>query len=287
MANTPSVQPVLTHRPRVVSIDKVVQETPTIRSFLFRDAALHAAEPAQFGMVWIPGHDEIPMSILSDGASGMARIALKPWEKGSLALYGMREGTRIGVRGPYGHGFSYHDTKHPLLVGGGTGIVPLTALTQKLTTNKIPALFVMAAKTKTELLFADTAKRALQKADGELITATDDGSEGVNGTALDATANLLRERRFDAVFTCGPEVMMRQVFELAEARGLPFQASLEREFKCGSGICGSCCIGPFLVCKDGPVFPGEVLRSLDEFGKSAREASGKIIKFDEKQTASL
>jgi dihydroorotate dehydrogenase electron transfer subunit len=71
--------------------------------------------------------------------------------------------------------------------------------------------------------------------------------------------------------------MMRKVVDHAAEARIPAEAGLERIFKCGSGICGSCCIGPYLACKDGPVFSSEILRGLPEFGKSTRDASGRPV----------
>jgi NAD(P)H-flavin reductase len=52
--------------------------------------------------------------------------------------------------------------------------------------------------------------------------------------------------------------MMRfTVMELL-GRGLAPQqifVSMERNMKCGLGLCGHCQWGPFFICKDGPVFP--------------------------------
>jgi dihydroorotate dehydrogenase electron transfer subunit len=87
---------------------------------------------------------------------------------------------------------------------------------------------------------------------------------------------MLNEHKFDSVITCGPEIMMKKLLEMSGK--IPFQASLERYMKCGFGICGQCCIGKGLrVCKDGPVFDGETLKNIEEFGTYKRDASGKKI----------
>ena len=65
---------------------------------------------------------------------------------------------------------------------------------------------------------------------------------------------ILESEKFDNVYTCGPELMMKKVFDIASSYSLPVQARLERYMKCGIGICGSCCIGEHLVCKDGTIF---------------------------------
>jgi dihydroorotate dehydrogenase electron transfer subunit len=63
--------------------------------------------------------------------------------------------------------------------------------------------------------------------------------------------------------------MVRQVFELAEKRGVSMEASLERLMRCGMGLCGSCMIGRYRVCRDGPVFGSACLHEVkDELGVS-------------------
>ena len=85
---------------------------------------------------------------------------------------------------------------------------------------------------------------------------------------------LLNENKFDAIYTCGPEIMMYKTVNLAISNQITVQASLERMMKCGVGICGSCCIGQDLVCRDGTVFDGEYLAKNSEFGHLQRTKSG-------------
>ncbi|MCK4688605.1 MAG: dihydroorotate dehydrogenase electron transfer subunit, partial [Candidatus Lokiarchaeota archaeon] len=69
--------------------------------------------------------------------------------------------------------------------------------------------------------------------------------------------------------TCGPEVMMKRVFEIAKSYNVEIQASLERRMKCGIGLCGSCCLGTdndISVCKDGPIFNSKQLKEFSRFG---------------------
>lgn len=87
------------------------------------------------------------------------------------------------------------------------------------------------------------------------------------------------ERQFDVVYTCGPELMMALIFSSAEDRGIQVQASLERYIKCAVGLCGSCAIGPYRVCKDGPVLTTDQLKVVrDEFGLQRMDPSGRAIK---------
>jgi len=80
------------------------------------------------------------------------------------------------------------------------------------------------------------------------------------------------------VYCCGPELMVREVFELSEKVGVFFEASLERLMRCGIGLCGSCVIGKYRVCRDGPVFSGSRLREVkDELGVSKLGFDGSRI----------
>jgi dihydroorotate dehydrogenase electron transfer subunit len=76
------------------------------------------------------------------------------------------------------------------------------------------------------------------------------------------------------VYVCGPEIMMYKTVLAANSKKIFVQASLERMMKCGVGICGSCCVGEDLVCKDGTVFDGEYLSQNKEFGIFHRNKAG-------------
>ena len=83
-------------------------------------------------------------------------------------------------------------------------------------------------------------------------------------------------KKFEMLYTCGPELMMKGVQKLGERFSIPVEASLERYMKCAIGICGSCCINDRLVCKDGTIFDSNRLRQLTEFGVSYRDKSGRL-----------
>jgi dihydroorotate dehydrogenase electron transfer subunit len=90
---------------------------------------------------------------------------------------------------------------------------------------------------------------------------------------------IIKKETFDTVYTCGPELMMKKVFDIGSANALSVQASLERYMKCGIGICASCCIGDRLVCKDGTVFNEKQLSVMAEFGKIYRDKSGRRFEY--------
>jgi dihydroorotate dehydrogenase electron transfer subunit len=133
---------------------------------------------------------------------------------------------------------------------------------------------VIGAKTKAELFF----ESRLVRAGARVLATTDDGSYGRKGLATDHAAELLASSSFDAVYTCGPEPMMKTLLSASDP--LPFQAALERYMKCAIGLCGQCCVGDGLrVCADGPVFDRPVLTSLRDFGRFKRDAAGRRVPF--------
>ena len=135
---------------------------------------------------------------------------------------------------------------------------------------------VMGARTRPEVLFMDAARALLRPYPHRVVACTDDGSYGRPGLATDAAADELSGGAFDAVYACGPEIMMHKTMRLAHDAGVFAQASVERIMKCGTGICGSCCMGHELVCGDGTVFEAGRLLANPDFGVRYRTKSGGV-----------
>ncbi|MGD8543576.1 MAG: dihydroorotate dehydrogenase electron transfer subunit, partial [Candidatus Bathyarchaeota archaeon] len=114
----------------------------------------------------------------------------------------------------------------------------------------------------------------------EVVVTTEDGSYGLKGVVTELAEQILEKQKFDMIYACGPEQMMFNMFLSAKRHNTPFQASLERYIRCGIGICGSCCMGEYRICRDGPVFSGEQLGKVrNEFGLFKREVDGSKVNF--------
>jgi len=138
--------------------------------------------------------------------------------------------------------------------------------------RKLKSTVIIGVKTKKELFFEDRLRRC----GATVLVSTDDGSKGYKGFASDLAKDVLKKEKIDAVFTCGPEPMMKTL--LSCCRTILFQASLERYMKCSIGICGQCCVGKGLrVCLDGPIFDGSTLKKVEDFGVYKRDAAGRKI----------
>jgi len=260
---------------RTARILSVKTESPTVKTFTFKDKVCARAKPGQFLMLWIPGVDEIPLSILDAKEDGAVSVAVKKVGEATQALHRKKIGEIIGLRGPFGNSFTLKRDKM-VMVGGGTGIVPLLFLAKKLASKTTRLVFVVGAKTKEELLFIDKLEEICRRRN--LVATTEDGSYGIKCLATTPLETLLTKERFDMIYTCGPEQMMRKVFDLAEKHGIALEASLERLMRCAIGLCGSCVVGKYRVCRDGPVFTANQLREAkSEFGISKRDFNGKRI----------
>jgi len=260
------------NHPHICTIERIVDETPTVRTLYFHDPVLADVKPGQFAMVWIPGVNELPMSVMVSDVGDQAALTVRKRGESSTALYNLSVGRQIGVRGPYGNSFEIKDGKI-LLIGGGTGLVPLMRLIKfSKPSNEITLL--MGSQTKNEVFFEEKAKELIPGSNLTVIPVTEDGSYGEKGYVTDVLEKLLEENTYDAIYTCGPELMMYKTVQMANKKGIFVQASLERMMKCGVGICGSCCVNDDLVCRDGTIFDGDHLSTKSEFGHSHRTKSG-------------
>ncbi|MGD0533879.1 MAG: dihydroorotate dehydrogenase electron transfer subunit [Methanoregula sp.] len=245
--------------PVQVSIAEIKNETPSVKTFFFdREFPF---EPGQFVMVWVPGVDEVPMALSS--ANG---ITVQKVGDATGAMFNLVAGKSLGIRGPFGNGFTKGEKM--LAIAGGVGAAPLLPLA----CSDCVMTMLLGARTEKELLFIDQLDEST-----DVLIATDDGTLGQHGFVTDLM-NDLNLATYDRIAVCGPEPMMRAV--LAKIEGLGFAArtefSLHRYMKCGVGICGSCCIDPdgLRVCRDGPIFSGDQLKK-SEFGHYLRDASGR------------
>ncbi|MBD3255043.1 MAG: dihydroorotate dehydrogenase electron transfer subunit [Candidatus Lokiarchaeota archaeon] len=246
-------------------IEKVVTHSPKIKSFWIRNSRIaRAYRPGMFVVLWLPDIDFLPMSI-SAVEGNLLEITVQKIGEGTEKLFELNEGDTIGIRGPYGNSWNYEDASNILVVGGGMGIAAVTSLIEPLKKNKKNIFIAIGAKDEPSLIFAD---RLIDWIPSTLCT-TDDGSVGKKCFVTDTIEEIIDRENIDLIMTCGPEVMMKRVFEIAKDKKIEIQASLERKMKCGVGLCGSCCVGEnndISVCKDGPIFTSEQLKIFPQFG---------------------
>ena len=253
----------------VVRVTERVLETPSTVTLRFPYPA--PADPGQFVMIWLPGDDEIPMSLsYTDGPS--KGVTIKAMGATSQHAQSIRPGDLVGIRGPYGNRFDLAP-RRVLIVSGGSGAAVLAPAAERARGGGTSVTVALGATRAPELLFKDRFRAMGARVE----VATDDGSEGTKGFVTVVAERLLTTEPFEVVWTCGPEVMMKKVLAAAAARSVPVFCSMERHMKCALGMCDACAIGPYHVCVDGPVFPAESVAGLSEFGAFHRDPAGRRV----------
>ncbi|MGB9605641.1 MAG: FAD/NAD(P)-binding protein, partial [Bryobacteraceae bacterium] len=223
-------------------------------------------EPGQFSMLYVFGVGELPISISGDPADPEKQVyTVRSVGHATHALVSRRPGDRIGVRGPFGTSWPVKAArgKDVLIVAGGIGLAPLRPVIYHVLRHRddyVRLLVLYGARSPRDLLYRKQLAEWGRAPDTQVLVTVDYGGLSWRGH-VGVVTTLFRQVRLHpaetVAFVCGPEVMMRHVVRQLEARGLApenIYLSMERNMKCGTGFCGHCQLGPYFVCKDGPVF---------------------------------
>lgn len=234
---------------------RMVMESPVLAGKL---------APGQFMNIAVPGDAShivrIPLSFSgADSDAGTIELVYAVVGEGTRRLSKMGAGSGSTVVGPCGNGWRIAPGGRALAVAGGVGAPPVIAAARSLVAAGRDVDVILGAQTK-DRLWGEKDARDLGASD--VVVTTDDGSYGRRGFATQAMEDLLAQRDYDLVVTCGPSVMMAGVARLAEGAHVACQASLERMMTCGFGACSTCNVamragGYKSCCMDGPVFDAE------------------------------
>ncbi len=200
--------------------------------------------------------------------------------RGTALLAGKRRGSTLKVLGPLGRPFSQNvNGRKRILVAGGVGVPPLIFLAETAPLLSSPRewgrkkppkaslakggveeinslVLLIGCKSKSEVL----PRRELSKVKGEVRYATNNGSYGKKGFVTVLLHDILKKENPKALFiqTCGPNVMMDTVMNIAKEFGVEGEASIDERMACGVGACLGCVVetheGFKTSCVEGPVF---------------------------------
>lgn len=214
--------------------------------------------PGQFVEVKVEGSPNTflrrPISInYVDTAKNQLWLLIQTVGEGTHKLAELKAGDKLNLVFPLGNGFSPLKKKGEkvLLVGGGVGVAPLLNYGKYLKDNGAEPIFLLGARSKSDLLEQDMFKSI-----APVYVTTEDASEGEKGFVTQHS--ILGKETFDRISVCGPKPMMVSVAKYAKATNTPCEVSLENMMACGLGAC-LCCVektvkGNVCVCKEGPVF---------------------------------
>jgi len=189
-------------------------------------------------------------------------------------------GDKVGIRGPFGKGFTYEKGRKAILIAGGIGIAPIRSLFDHLKTTQEKLILIYGAQTVSDLVFKEYFPQQTTK----VTYCTDDGSFGYHGFPTDILREYLEKEKGEynhTIYGCGSELFLKAVLDLISTIDQDLldhtQLSLaDRYMRCGVGLCGSCVIDDtgLSVCKDGPVFIGTILTKTTDFGIYGRNSDG-------------
>jgi len=234
------------------------------------DAAERAAyrfTPGQFNMLQLPGVGGVPISIASDPTQHeILDHTIRAVGRVTRVLERLEPGERLGLRGPFGRGWPMQEAegRDLVVVTGGLGCAPVVAaITYAIARrDRFRRLVILqGVKHAADMIWRERYDAWARLPDTQVRLAADEPTKGWTGhTGL--VTDLLDQVHFDPdhalAMVCGPEPMMlasaRRLVELGLAQARIW-LSLERGFQCGVGHCGHCQLGPYFVCRDGPVFP--------------------------------
>jgi dihydroorotate dehydrogenase electron transfer subunit len=249
----------------IVRIMGIVNEAYDTKTFEFqwdRDAL-----PGQFVMIWVPGIDEIPMSL--SGTGRIKTVTVKAIGDATRKIHELGIGDVMRIRGPFGNGFKTGKGKKTLIIGGGVGTAAIMPAVREMGSDT-----VIAARSDKDIIMEDIAMKYARK----VYIATDDGSRGFHGNAVQLLRELAASGTYEQVIACGPEVMLYYTYQACIEMNLNCQLSLERYMKCGAGVCGCCMMDGMRVCRDGPVFDRAQIALLSDFGVQKRDECGRVVK---------
>jgi dihydroorotate dehydrogenase electron transfer subunit len=207
-------------------------------------------------------------------------IVYKVIGTGTRVMTGLRKGDTLDIIGPLGHGFELDRNKSvQVVVAGGTGAACLFLLAEEISKTGLPLKVLLGADTKASVLLM----KEYAALNGEMMVSTDDGSYGFHGFVTQMLAEGFEKGKISsdcAVYSSGPEPMLKGLASICQKYHIPAQVSVERHMMCGIGACLACVckvdpnhisknrdlgsshiqfvsdkeFGYALVCKDGPVF---------------------------------
>jgi NAD(P)H-flavin reductase len=232
-----------------------------------------AFEPGQFTMLGSLGVGEVPISISGDPlAPDLLQHTVRDVGGVTHALVRAVPGELLDVRGPYGRGWSVRDGEGGdiVFVAGGIGLAPLRPAVLEVIAHRERfgrVVVLYGARSPADILYAD-ALDTWRAAGIEVVEIVDYGPPGYRGR-VGLVTSLVPRAGFDPyralALVCGPEAMMRGTAEALIQRGTcpeRIRLSLERNMKCGVGLCGHCQLRELFVCTDGPVMSWAAVEPL-------------------------
>lgn len=265
--------PYLVMRAKITDERKEAEDVKTIRfSLIDVPSGGFRSVPGQFLMASVFGFGEATFGIVPTEKEDEFEFSFRRTGTVTEALFGLKAGETIGIRGPFGNGYpvGMMKGKDITLLSGGIGFPPIKSLLLHLLkdSNRYGNISLYyGARSPEDVIYKKELSGWEKTID---VHVTVDNSCGLWSGCIGTVADMLKDKSVsekELAFMCGHPLMMKSACEILAGNGMKpdkIYVSLERLMKCGMGVCGHCNIGGFYVCKDGPVIRLDRLLSLDE-----------------------
>ena len=257
--------------PHLVVIEKIIEETPVVRTFHFnfKNEKLRQEftfESGQFAELSVFGIGEATFCISSSPTrNDHLECAVNKVGKVTNAMHRLGVGAEMGFRGPFGNSFplDFLSGKNLVFIGGGIGLAPLRSLIWNVIDNRDKYKnidIIYGARSPADLCFKYDLDIWNKDETINMVTTVDKGDKewtGREGFVPQIVEQATPPAENAVAIVCGPPIMIRFTFPVLAKLGFtPEQiiTTLEKKMKCGIGKCGRCNIGNLYVCRDGPVF---------------------------------
>ncbi|MEA2366299.1 MAG: hypothetical protein QOI32_1811 [Thermoleophilaceae bacterium] len=194
---------------QVATVADIKDETPSVKSFRFALPMWMPHLPGQHYDVRLTAPDgyraQRSYSIASSPLDqGEVELAIDRLDDGEVSPYFhdvVERGDEVELRGPFTSYFVWRGESPVLLVGGGSGVVPLMAMLRhkRRTMPELDMRLVYSVRRPEDVIYAD------ELGDDAVLTYTREAPEGWTGHTGHVDAELLREPAAGAqlAFVCG------------------------------------------------------------------------------------
>ncbi len=262
------------YQPVIGEIVDIIDESPTIKTFVVVPEEKFKFEAGQFVELTLPGVGEAPFTPSSSPAeSEKMEITIMKAGLVTNLLHECKKGQKVGIRGPYGNGYPIDDFvgKYIYIVAGGVGLAPMRSVFLTLVDRIKDFKSVvcrLGVRTPDDFIYKNTLFGSWQKITGVDIKLTVDNANSNWTGNVGVVTTILAPDDVDiknaVAVICGPPIGMKYAtLKLLEFGFKPedIYLSMERNMSCGIGKCGHCMIGKYYVCKDGPVFTYDQIKN--------------------------
>jgi len=187
---------------------------------------------------------EFTIKILGVGTHAMSEVKIGEW---------------IEMMGPLGNGFNQNDEEKILMIGGGIGIAPIKSLIENWKTDQTDIDVILGYRDNPFLV------EEFEKYSGKIEVVSERNPHYRKGYVTQPFLEKIDSKKYDMVYACGPEVMLKTLSKICNEKNIPIQLLMEEKMACGVGACLVCTCktkkGEFgfkhvRMCTEGPMFYG-------------------------------